>query len=131
MTTRLASCSCGQLSISCEGEPMRVSLCHCLGCQRRTGSVFGVTARFPDADVRVEGVSTTYVRVGDSGGAATFHFCPRCGSSVYWKADQIPGVTAVAVGAFADPNFPAPTVAVYDGRRHAWVQPPEGVEQLD
>jgi hypothetical protein len=37
---RTATCACGQLQIVCTGEPMKVSACHCLECQRRTGSPF-------------------------------------------------------------------------------------------
>ena len=71
MTTRLASCSCGQLSVACEGEPVRISMCHCLACQRRTGGTFGVQARFPRDKVAITGESTAYVRIGDSGNSAS------------------------------------------------------------
>ena len=46
MTTHFASCSCGQLSIEVHGEPRGVGVCHCLACQRRTGSVFAALASF-------------------------------------------------------------------------------------
>lgn len=118
---RTASCSCGQLKVTCAGEPVRVSLCHCLACQQRTGSVFGVVARWPSDHVTIEGRATEYVRVGDEGSAATFRFCPTCGATVYYDSNQMPGMIAVPVGAFADPTFPAPTIAVYIQRRHAWV----------
>src|SRR5687768_8854071 len=68
---RTASCSCGQLGAICEGEPVRVSMCHCLACQKRTGSVFGVVARWPSDRVTIEGHAQEYVRVGDEGSAAT------------------------------------------------------------
>lgn len=119
--TRVATCSCGQLRLACEGEPVRVSVCHCLDCQKRTGSVLAVQARFPESAVAVEGDSATWRRTGDSGGTATFHFCPTCGSVVYWRADAIAGFVTVAVGAFADPAFPPPHVAVYEDRQHPWV----------
>jgi len=99
-----------------------VSLCHCLECQRRTGSTYGVAAFFPRANVSAAGQAQDYTRAGDSGHSVTFHFCPRCGSTVYWHPARRPGMTAVAVGAFADPTFPAPTQAVYGARRHVWVQ---------
>jgi hypothetical protein len=35
------------------------------------------------------------------------------------------------VGAFADPNFPAPQVSVYDSRRHSWVQLPPGTKTYE
>ena len=133
MPIRHATCSCGQLRVTCEGDPVRVSICHCLACQRRTGSVFGAQARFPRAQVRIEGPSTAWSRPGDSGGAVTFHFCPVCGSTVYWQLQAAPDLVAVAIGAFADPNFSLPRHSVYERSRHGWVVVPEGpeVEHLD
>jgi len=131
MTNRLASCSCGKLAVSTRGEPVRVSICHCLACQKRTGSVFGAQARFPADAVTVEGQSREYVRVGDEGTSARFHFCPECGATVFYRLDAIPGVVAVPVGAFADPGFPQPRVSVYEVRQHPWVRLPDGIEHLD
>src|SRR5687768_15859225 len=102
MTTHLAACSCGQLNLVAEGEPIRISMCHCLACQRRTGSAFGVQARFPREKVSITGRSTAYVRTGDSGGKMTSHFCPDCGSTVHYSLDQMPDTIAVPVGAFAE-----------------------------
>lgn len=130
MTTRHAACSCGQLSLAVAGEPLRISMCHCLACQRRTGSVFGAQARFPRDGVTIEGRSTAYVRTGDSGGRVTFHFCPECGATVYYLLEQ-QDVIAIPVGAFADPAFPAPRVSVYEARRHEWVSVPADAEHYD
>jgi hypothetical protein len=120
MTVRNASCSYGQLRLACEGEPVRISLCHCLECQKRTGSVFGAQARFPREHVTIAGDASRWTRRGDSGGEATFGFCPVCGSTVYWEPASMPDFVSVAVGAFADPNFPPPYVSVYEERRHPW-----------
>jgi hypothetical protein len=120
MTSRRASCCCGQLHLSCEGEPIRVSICHCLACQQRTGSVFGTQARYHRDRVTIEGRATEYVRIGDEGNEIIFRFCPVCGSTVYWQLSGDPELIAVAVGAFADPQFPAPQRSVYNTRRHAW-----------
>ncbi|HNG50306.1 MAG TPA: GFA family protein, partial [Plasticicumulans sp.] len=76
MTTRLATCACRKLQVTTRGEPTRISMCHCLECQRRTGSAFGIQARFPDDAVTIQGASKTFTRTGDSGSSATFHFCP-------------------------------------------------------
>jgi Co/Zn/Cd efflux system component len=61
MSTRHAACSCEQLRLTVEEEPVRVSICHCLACQRRTGSVFGVQARFDAGQVTIEGASRQYM----------------------------------------------------------------------
>jgi len=126
---RRASCSCGQLHLEAEGEPVRISMCHCLACQRRTGSAFGMQARFPKERVRSEGRSTEYVRISDEGEPRAFNFCPECGSTVYYQTD--PELIAVPIGAFADPGFPPPKVSVYESRRHPWVTVPDGAERLD
>jgi hypothetical protein len=127
MTTRQASCCCGQLRLTCEGEPVRISICHCLECQRRTGSAFGTQARFRREQVTMEGRAAAFARIGDSGNPITFRFCPDCGSTVSWTLSTLPEVIAVAVGAFADPGFPAPRVSVYERRRHPWVAVPDTV----
>lgn len=128
MSTRFASCSCGQLSAQVKGDPVRISICHCLSCQRRSGSAFAEQARFPREDVEVTGVSTQYRKTGDAGSTATFHFCPQCGATVYFEAEGLEAFRTIPVGAFADPAFPAPGVSVYESRKHAWVVPPPDAE---
>lgn len=130
MGTRHASCSCGQLTAEVAGDPVRVSICHCLACQRRTGSVFGEQARFPRENVTIAGVSTEYARVGDEGTRARFHFCPQCGATVYYELGGLEAFIAIPVGAFADPGFPTPTVSVYEDRMHRWVVPPPDAEHI-
>ena len=112
MTTRHAACSCGQLHLTIEGESARISMCHCRACQRRTGAAFGNQARFRREQVTVTGQATAWNRTAESGKAVTFDFCPTCGSTVYWESESFPGYVIVAIGNFADPNFPAPTVSV-------------------
>ena len=128
MLTRHASCSCGQLSAHASGDPLRISICHCLNCQRRSGSAFAQQARFLKERVTISGTSTQYVIVGDEGSAATFHFCPRCGATVYYHPEGLDAYIMIPVGAFADPNFPAPSVSVYESRKHQWVVPPAEAE---
>lgn len=130
MTTRIASCSCSQLKAQVTGEPTRVSVCHCLACQRRTGSAFGVQARFETTQVQISGTASEYVRVGDEGSHARFRFCPSCGATVYYTVDEMPGVMVIPLGVFAEPGFPAPTVSVYEERMLAWVGLPAGIEHL-
>jgi hypothetical protein len=129
---RVATCSCEQLKVTCTGEPVRVSICHCLACQRRSGSVFAVQARFPSENVQIEGRAHEYVRIGDEGSRATFRSCPTCAVTVYYESDAIPGMISIPVGTFADPTFPPPRVSVYGVRRHPWTAMPQlHAEELD
>jgi hypothetical protein len=121
MIKRVASCCCGQLRAETSGEPFRISVCHCLACQRRSGSTFATQARWQVEDVTLTGEASTFRRIGDSGGGATFRFCPTCGETISFSSDAFPESVAIPVGAFADPDFPAPKVSVYEERKHGWV----------
>ena len=120
MTTRRATCSCGQLAVTVEGDPIRVSMCHCLACQKRTGAPFGAQARYPRAQARIEGTSKTYARIGDAGSRIEFQFCPECGSTVHYTMPPADWI-AIPIGAFADPTFPAPVFSVYEARRRSLI----------
>jgi hypothetical protein len=129
MNTKHASCSCGQLKLAAAGEPLRVSLCHCLECQARTGSTYGVQAKYPIASVSIEGRAAEFVRVGDEGNQAHFFFCPTCGATVWYRINE-EEFFVVPVGVFRDPSFPAPTVSVYEERMHSWVGLPPGIKHI-
>jgi hypothetical protein len=129
--TRQASCSCGQLTVTTKGpDPERISLCHCKTCQKQTGSAFAIQATFPKEQVTIEGKSTawkfpiegatpvTYRNCSRSG--ATFHFCPVCGSTVYYVLADTPDNIGVKVGAFTDPTFPPPMISGFEEYRVPW-----------
>ena len=127
MTARTASCRCGQLRATVTGDPVRVSVCHCLNCKKRSGSAFAVQARWPSAQVKIDGVSKTFVKVADSGNRATFHFCPECGSDVYYEIDgkfddKFNDLIAIPLGAFDDPYFGWPAYSVWEQRKHDWIE---------
>ena len=119
--TRIAHCCCGSLRVEATGEPMFVGACHCTECQRRTGSPFGVSTYFLKEQVRTDGPSKVYVRGSDAGRKIEIHFCPDCGSSVFWYAEWGPALIGIAFGAFADSSMPWPTVSVWETTRHPWV----------
>jgi hypothetical protein len=130
MTTRRAACSCGQLHLTVEGEPSRIWMCHCLECQLRTGAVISNQARFRREQITFNGTATAWKRTGESGNSLTCYFCPTCGSTVYFEPEAFPGIVAVAIGNFADPNFPAPIISVWEETRHPWVSLPPDTKRM-
>jgi len=119
---REARCSCGQLRLRMAGDPQLVSSCHCLACQRRTGALFGSTSFWRKSQVlESEGERRSWRRVADSGTGLIHQFCPTCGSTVYWESEATPELVSVAVGSFADPQFPAPVRTVWTESKHDWL----------
>jgi hypothetical protein len=123
----MASCRCGQLRATATGDPVRLSVCHCLNCKKRSGSAFAVQARWPRTQVTIDGASKTFVIIADSGNRATFHFCPKCGSDVYYEIDgkfddKFNDLIAIPLGAFDDPYFGWPAYSVWEQRKHDWIE---------
>ena len=123
---RLARCACGQLRVTAQGDPEIVVACNCTECQRRTGSPFGVGAYYRrDRVSPIEGRSSLHARTAPSGRSLVNHFCPNCGTTVYWTLEMRPEHYGIAVGCFADPAFPPPVRAVWAEGKHDWVSFPD------
>ena len=103
-------------------------LCHCKACQRRTGTAFHFGASYPKEQVRLDGERKICERDADSGYRIRFHFCPNCGSTLYWEGDRNPAVCGVAVGAFDTSAFPPPGDSIWEEWMYAWLGLPEGMD---
>ena len=136
---RKTECACGQVSVFVEGDPARVFICHCDYCQKRTGSVFGVTCMYPlDRVLEVNGETNVYSHSAHSIGIR-YEFCPRCGTTVHWSYGELmeesfPGISkfrGFAVGCFVDKNFPQPVIEHQRQYMQHWVPDIPGVLKFD
>ncbi len=118
---RVAQCHCGSLHAIASGEPVSSYLCHCKACQRRTGTVVHARAYFLTKNARFEGDDKVHPRVADTGFGVDCHFCPNCGTTVYWVSDKRPDYRGIAVGCFADPTLPAPPRSTWEASKHPWL----------
>lgn len=89
-------------------------------------------AGFRPDQVRIEGRYREYSRISDEADRKEhiLHFCPECGSQVFYTEPTEPDFVVVSVGSFADPFFPPPTESGYDSRRHPWIGLPESMRLL-
>ena len=126
-----ATCLCGQLEVIVPEEPDFVIACNCLACQKRTGAVFGTGAYYPQARITVNGQFKTFDRTADSGRSLTNHFCPDCGTNVYWSLQMHPDHVGVAIGCFGDPDFRGPARAIWTENKHHWLEFPEDMPKFE
>jgi hypothetical protein len=130
-TKRSGQCSCGAVRYEISGDPIRVTVCHCKECQRRTGSAFGVSCYFPKVKIKVlQGSMNTYERVSDGGRSLTYQFCKKCGTTVVWQAELLPQAMGVSGGTFDDTDWLKPERHVWANSAQGWIQFPEGAEVL-
>jgi hypothetical protein len=121
MATRTIECSCGGLTASVSGDPARVSVCSCLNCKRRSGSAFSWNATFAEAQVTVAGEHAHHSRTSEDGFWVRHHFCPTCGTRVFYMIEQRPGMVSIPAGLFGEADFAPPTVEVFGERRCPWL----------
>ncbi|HYD37049.1 MAG TPA: GFA family protein [Allosphingosinicella sp.] len=122
MEERTASCRCGALKARAWGEPRRISVCHCLACKGRSGSAFTWNATYEEARVETEGEAASWTRIAGEGRWCTYHFCPICGSTAWYRIEARPGLVTIPAGNFADPDFGEPDISWFVERQCPWVR---------
>jgi hypothetical protein len=125
-----ASCQCGQLNVKVPGPTIAVVVCHCLACQKRSGSPFGEAAYYPHDDVKIEGQAQLFSRSTDAGGTFEQFFCADCGTTVYMRGTKNPDVTGIPIGLFDDAHAMQPVRSVWEETRHEWVEIPTAVQHF-
>jgi hypothetical protein len=128
---REGGCSCGAVRYRLTGDPLFVHCCHCLNCQRQTGSAFVVNVLI-EAD-RVEIVSGEPQAVDvprDDGSAQEIFRCPSCRVAVYSRYGH-PGVYFVRAGTLDEPATVSPDVHIYARSKLPWVALPQAVPSYE
>jgi hypothetical protein len=124
-------CACGVVRYRLTSEPMFVHCCHCLNCQRQTGSAFVINLLI-EAD-RVELLSGEPEPVDvprDDGSAQRIHRCPVCQVAVYSEYGH-PEVRFVRGGTLDEPSSVAPDVHIFTRSKLPWVTLPEDVPAVE
>jgi hypothetical protein len=123
-----ATCACGQAAITVNAMPTMHGVCHCTNCKRRTGSAFGISVYFDKTAVASQiGKTNIYAfHHAAQNHDQERHFCPDCGTTLFWYLTALPEKIGIAGGCFADEGLPEPTYTVTDGKREAWVSLPTG-----
>ena len=133
MKPQEGGCVCGAVRFRVKAEPARCAACHCKWCQRRTGGAFGIGAYFKPEDCEIlRGELRMYEHRSDETGRwLRSEFCVKCGSTVTWTAEALPGLRAFAGGAFDDPKWFHIPRHVWLRSSHPWFVPPADVERFD
>ena len=128
---REGGCSCGAIRYRLASEPMIVHCCHCLNCQRQTGSAFVINLLI-EAD-RVDLLCGDPVPVDvprDDGSSQRIFRCPTCQVAVYSEYGR-PEVLFVRAGTLDDPSEVEPDVHIYTRSKVGWVELPESTPAVE
>ncbi|HEX4109452.1 MAG TPA: GFA family protein [Solirubrobacteraceae bacterium] len=117
-------CLCGSLTYTCDADPMMTAICHCLDCQRQSGAAYSVNVVVAEDEFHLSGdTAKTYKTTGvESGAERERVFCANCGSPIFTRLHDMPGVLAVKAGTLLDHTEVAPEAELWTKRAHAWLQ---------
>jgi hypothetical protein len=122
-----ARCACGASSITVSGDPQIQGVCHCTNCKQRTGSAFGISCYFRKADI-VERMGQTHIYAFHNAAQdhdQERHFCPTCGTTLFWFISALPELIGIAAGCFGEHPPAEPGMSVTHSKKYAWVTLPE------
>jgi hypothetical protein len=112
-------CHCGAVRYEVTGAPAYSGLCHCTDCRRHSGAPMVGWAAFPADAVRVHAGTTKVYASSDHGRR---HFCPDCGTSLFYtNAAAMPGITDVQTATLDDPDAYPPSAHVQVADRIGWM----------
>ena len=121
-------CACGAVRYRLAAAPMFVHCCHCLDCQRQTGSAFVLNALIETDRIAILAGDPKPVRVPtDSGLPHRIFRCPACGTAVWSQYNGQSPLSFVRVGTLDDPTALAPDVHIYTRSKQLWLTLPEAV----
>ena len=118
-------CQCGTVRYRVEGTPLGLAICHCSGCQRQSGSAFGMSLAVPpDAFRLLSGELKTFTTPCDSGRTKECAFCPACGTRIHHRGEADLSIKA---GTLDDTSALRPDAHYWTDRKQSWVPIPDGV----
>ena len=125
-------CSCGAVRYRLKDRPMFTHCCHCLDCQRQTGSAFVINAIIETDCIAQIGEAPVPVRMPtDSGGVHDIYRCGRCQTAVWSDYGGRPWVRFVRVGTLDDPTAITPDVHIFARSKQLWVGLPKDAKVFD
>jgi hypothetical protein len=128
---REGGCSCGAIRYRLASEPMIVHCCHCLNCQRQTGSAFVINLLIEGDRIELLAGEPQAVDVPrDDGSKQRIYRCPQCQVALYSEYGG-PAVRFVRGGTLDDPKGVTPDVHIYTRSKVGWVTLPESTPAFD
>lgn len=122
-------CRCGRIMLAIDAAALPpLYACHCLDCQRWSGSAFGLHLLCLGASVRVEGEPVTFMHEG-AGHTSTQYACGVCHTRLFNETTAAPGMRVVRAGVLEGAERFEPVAHIWTRRKQPWVVLPQGVAQ--
>lgn len=113
-------CLCGAVTYEIQATPKIVAHCHCVDCQRLSGSGHSTGAMFSEDSFKLKGKTAEYQLKSNNHTVVTRVFCPTCGSPILGKNTGMPGFVTVTLGTLEDSSELMPEVSIFSRNCKKW-----------
>jgi hypothetical protein len=113
-------CHCGAVRYEAEGEALTHALCHCSDCRRSAGAPMVAWTMY-----RLDAVKVTKgaVKVYASSEHGRRHFCPDCGTGLFYtNVEMLPGIIDIQSATYDDPNAVPVRAHIQVAERIGWME---------
>ena len=133
LTDKEGGCLCGDVRFKLTAEPMYVQACHCLDCQRISGSAFIINMWIEAKHVQLTNKQPiSFMNQGGSGSTHEIFCCENCGTDL-WSCyhSGLKGSWFVRAGLLDDPTDVVPQAHIYTRSKLKWISLPEDKPQFE
>lgn len=115
------SCLCGAIRYSVSVPVTDLRACHCVHCQKASGTAGSVNAVVPGSAFRItQGTPKRYAAKADSGRTLYRFFCGECGSPIYSQRSTGTEVLVVRAGTFDNAEDMKITANIWTRSARPW-----------
>lgn len=117
--TITGGCHCGAIRYQASGEALTHALCHCTDCRRHAGAPMVGWTMYPESAVKItKGTPRVYA----SSAQGRRHFCPDCGTGLFYaNAAMLPGIIDIQSATYDDPAAVPPRAHIQTAERLPWM----------
>lgn len=118
---RTGRCQCGKLRYQFQGLPLTCYACHCTDCQSASGSAFTLSMIVNNEDVNITQGDIAINSFEHKGNLLNRYHCEQCGAGIWYRADSIPGISALKPGTLDETDWFKPVAHVWTQSALPWV----------
>lgn len=121
-------CVCGDLTYLVDAPPLFTHACHCLDCQRETGTAFNMTTIIVGSDLAITHGELRSIQISPR---RTRHSCAKCNTAIYVSSTTFPSTVTLRPGTLDDTSVAAPQAHIWVSRKQSWLSLPDAVPKFE
>lgn len=123
------NCECKSIHYQYSGEPLTCYTCHCTDCQTSSGSAFGLSMIVNDKDLEVIKGAVKTNTIDVNGTKVQKHHCSDCGTTLWYSAEEYPGILAIKPGTFENTTWFKPIAHLWVRSAQPWITLDKSIPQ--